>query len=151
MLTTTNFQTGDTIMNLTRLAAITVIALGFVTSAHAQGADRPAHPTSSAPTVRFDPLDPVSRVAILASRASRGTVAMPTALPGSVTHVTPAAIPAISPQAVRNLVRETSDGPSRFYSALNGISAGLQVSHEALGVYEHATKANALRNYYNER
>src|SRR5690348_7067571 len=152
MLTPTNFQIGDTIMIRTRLVAMSIIALGFATSAFAQSADNFAYSRTPRPTVvRMDPLDPVSRVAMLATRTAGDTLAEPAPMPSSITYFSAPEAPAPVAQPTRVMVEETPQGPSRFLSTLNGISAGLAVSHEALDVYEHAIKANALKNYYNGR
>ena len=123
-------------MTRTSLVAMTIVTLGVASSAFAQSADDNAYLNRSPrPTiVRMDPLDPVSRVAMLATRANGDVIAAP----------------APQPQATQ-IVDERPAGPSRFFSALNGISAGLAVSHEALDVYEHAIEANALKNSYNGR
>ena len=141
-------------MTRTSLVAMTIITLGIASSAFAQSADDNAYLNRSPrPTiVRMDPLDPVSRVAMLATRANSDVVAAPAPIPGSIAFFAPPAPPAPMPQPqVTQIADERPAGPSRFFSALNGISAGLQVSHEALDVYEHAIEANALKNSYNGR
>jgi hypothetical protein len=141
-------------MTRTAFVATTIITLGFASGAFAQSVDDNANLNRSPrPTiVRMDPLDPVSRVAMLATRTNSDIVTTTTPLPGSIAFFAPPAppAPASQPQQVQ-IVDERPAGPSRFYSVLNGISAGMQVSHEALDVYEHALEANALRNYYNGR
>ena len=141
-------------MTRTSLVAMTIITLGVASSAFAQSADDSAFLNRSPrPTiVRMDPLDPVSRVAMLATRATGDVIAAPVPMPSSIVYFAPPApsTPAAQPQ-VTQIVEERPAGPSRFFSALNGISAGLAVSHEALDVYEHSIKANALKNYYNGR
>lgn len=141
-------------MTRTSLVAMTIITLGVASSAFAQSADDSAYLNRSPrPTiVRMDPLDPVSRVAMLATRANGDVIAAPAPMPSSIVYFAPPAPPApmAQPQATQ-VVEERPAGPSRFFSALNGISAGLAVSHEALDVYEHAVEANALKNYYNGR
>ena len=125
-------------MTRTSLVAMTIITLGLASNAFAQSADDNAYLNRSPrPTIiRMDPLDPVSRVAMLATRANGDVIAAPAPMP--------------QPQ-VTQIADERPAGPSRFFSALNGISAGLAVSHEALDVYEHAIEANALKNSYNGR
>jgi hypothetical protein len=131
---------------------MSIIALGFAASAHAQTTDDVYMPHPPRTTiVRMDPLDPISRVAMLAARSNGSTVALPAPMPTSITYFAPPATPAPVAQPVQTVAEEKPAGPSKFFSALNGISAGLQVSHEALDVYEHAIEANALKNYYNGR
>ena len=86
MLTPTNFQTGDTTMTRTSLVAMTIITLGVASSAFAQSADDGAYLNRSPrPTiVRMDPLDPVSRVAMLATRTSGDVIAAPAPMPSSI-------------------------------------------------------------------
>src|SRR5687767_1061932 len=133
MLTPANFQTGDTTMTRTSLVAMTIITLGVASSAFAQSVDDNAYLNRSPrPTiVRMDPLDPVSRVAMLATRANGDVIAAPAPMPGSIVFLAPPAPPApeAQPQATQ-IAEERPAGPSRFFSVLNGISAGLQVSHE---------------------
>ena len=140
-------------MTRTSLVAMTIITLGVASSAFAQSVDDNAYLNRPRPTiVRMDPLDPVSRVAMLATRANGDVIAAPAPMPSSIVYFAPPAPPApvAQPQATQ-IVEERPAGPSRFFSALNGISAGLAVSHEALDVYEHAIEANALKNSYNGR
>jgi len=140
-------------MTRTSLVAMTIVTLGVASSAFAQSVDDNAYLNRPRPTiVRMDPLDPVSRVAMLATRANGDVIAAPAPLPSSIVYFAPPAPPApmAQPQATQ-IVEERPAGPSRFFSALNGISAGLAVSHEALDVYEHAIEANALKNSYNGR
>ena len=134
-------------MTRTRLVAMTIIALGFASGAFAQTVDDAyqAALQSPPPTLRMDPLDPVLRVAMLAQNAG---IASPTTTDRFVFLSTPEPS-APAAQVTRTVVEERPSGRERFFSTLQGISAGLQVSHEALDVYEHAIEANALKNFYN--
>jgi hypothetical protein len=133
-------------MTRTRLVALTIIALGFASGAFAQSVDDTYQALQSPrPTLRMDPLDPVLRVAMLAENAG---IASPTTSDRFVFLSTPEP-PAPAVQSTRTVVEERPSGQARFFSAVQGIRAGLQVSHEALDVYEHAIEANALKNYYN--
>jgi hypothetical protein len=121
MLTPTNFQTGDTTMTRTSLVAMTIVTLCVASSAFAQSVDDNAYLNRPRPTiVRMDPLDPVSRVAMLATRANGDVIAAPAPLPSSIVYFAPPAPPApmAQPQATQ-IVEERPAGPSRFFSALN--------------------------------
>lgn len=142
-------------MTRTTLVAMTIVTLGFASGAYAQGVDD-AYGAQLSPRVTvipMDPLDPVSRAAMLAARSGRLTTTTTTqATPTNVVFLSMPEMPAPAPQPQPTQVAdERPAGPSRFFSALNGISAGLQVSHEALDVYEHTIEANALKNYLNGR
>lgn len=141
-------------MTRTTFVAMTIITLGFASGAFAQSVDGTYSDLVSprATVLPMDSLDPVSRAAMLAMRSSRPTTSAPTTSPTNVVLFSPSEMPAPAPQPQpTRIAEEQPAGPSRFFSVLNGISAGLQVSHEALDVYEHAIEANALKNYYNGR
>lgn len=136
-------------MTLTRFAAMTIVALGIASSASAQ--ERRVAPSYEPPqaTVRIDPLDPVSRAAMLAARGNQGTLQAPVRTPEQFVFMPAPQRPA--PQQVQAVAEEKPAGPSNFMSTLQNISNTLQVSHEVLDVYEHAIEANALKNYYSGR
>jgi hypothetical protein len=132
---------------------MTIVALSFATGAYAQSLEDIEYlaAQSRRPVVRMDPLDPVSRVALLAAAAGRGTFTTPTTTPENIAYFPTAQDPAPLPQPSRIIVEQRSQEPSRFYSTLNKISAGLDVSHQALDVYEHVIEANALKGLLNQR
>ena len=136
-------------MTITRFAAMTIIALGFASTASAQSFQQALSYEEPRATVRMDPLDPVSRAAMLAARGNIGTVAAPVTTPNQFVFMPAPQRPA--PQPVQTIVEQAPAGPSKFTSALQNISQTLQVSHEALDVYEHAIEANALKNFYSVR
>jgi hypothetical protein len=136
-------------MTLTRFAAMTIIALGCASTASAQGRIEGISFEPPTATVRVDPLDPVSRAAMLAAKGRIAPVAAPMAPPNSFVYMPPPQRPA--PQPAQVIADEKPSGPSKFMSTLQNISQALQVSHETLDVYEHAIEANALKNLYSGR
>ena len=137
-------------MTRRHLVAMTIIVLGFASGAFAQTADDASYLRESPRTiVRMDPLDPVSRAAILAAIAAGSDIATPTTTPSGVVFFPAPEAPAPAPQPTRVVVEQRPAGPSRLQSVLQGISETVQTSHEVLGLYEHGIEANALKNYYN--
>lgn len=135
-------------MTRTRFAAMTIVALGFASTVSAQGRIEAISYEPPTATVRMDPLDPVSRAAMLAAKGRLAPVATPMA-PNSFVYMPPPQRQ--QPQPAQVIADEKPAGPSKFLSALQNISQTLQVSHEALDVYEHAIEANALKNLYTGR
>ena len=77
-------------MTRTRLVALTIIALGFASGAFAQTVDDAYSILKSPPRiVLMDPLDPVSRAALLAMRGNGGGMAIPTTTPDLVATIPP--------------------------------------------------------------
>lgn len=138
-------------MNTSRIIAITALSLASATGAFAQSAFSTIPYRAPRPIVQMDPLDPVSRVAVLARRGFDTPDTTPVRVSGRPADVRRdyAAAPAVEPVTAAAPV--LAPKPSRFLSALEGISQSLQLSHEALGVYEHAIEANALKNGYGVR
>ena len=136
-------------MTRTRFAAMTIIALGFASTASAQGRIEALRYEPPMATVRIDPLDPVSRAAMLAAKANVAPAVTPMTPANSFVYLP--APQRLAPQPVQVIADEKPAGPSKFLSALQNISQTLQVSHEALDVYEHAIEANALKNLYSGR
>jgi hypothetical protein len=121
-------------MTRTTLVAMTVITLGLASDALAQSVDGTygASPSSQATVLPMDPLDPVSRAAMLVARSGRPATAPPLTTPSNVVVFFPAPeipAPASQPQLAR-IAGERAGAPVRHLSPLNGI--GAQASGQAL-------------------
>ena len=104
-------------MTRTRLVALTIIALGFASGAFAQTVDD-AYSILKSPSriVLMDPLDPVSRAALLATRGNGGGMASPTTTPELVVMLVPPQQPAAPAAQPTRASLERPAEPSRSAS-----------------------------------
>ena len=139
-------------MTRTRLIAVTVLVLAHAAGASAQTVQFPYSAREKRQLARVDPLDPLAQMAVRVA-GRRVTLAQPT--------VQPIASPdyqvymeqynqylADHAQFVKEQQRPSKPG---WMSAMQGISAGINLSHQALDLYEHGIEANALKNAYSGR
>ncbi len=139
-------------MTRTHLVAMTIVALGYAASASAQSADVQY---AREPQVHVDPLDPLDDLAVRVTGRTI-TPSVPSvyrSVPVAASYDTTMQYYSQEPANDARYEEESQTRSAKpgWLSAMQGISASMQLSHEAIGVYEHALEAKSLSQIVNGR
>jgi hypothetical protein len=132
-------------------AVVAAIVLGHSSGAFAQES-RPS--VSARPPARIAPADPLDAMTQVAARYTGQSIASESISITRETTVVDANYESYMELYAMYLASHAQSAPApqrsgkSFMSALQGISAGLAVTDQAVGVYEHAVEAKALANAY---